>query len=73
MMNEEFYKRLGKCLEIGNSILEELLKIDDPVVFKTIISTCIDCWSVNKGYDARDMVDEIFDGVHDLNEEREEV
>lgn len=73
MMNEEFYKRLGKCLEIGNPILEELLKVDDPVVFKTIMSTCIDCWSVNKGYDVREVVDEIFDGVHDLNEEEEEV
>jgi hypothetical protein len=73
MANEEFYKRLDKCMEIGGPILDELLKIDDPVVFKTIISACIDCWSVNKGYDVRDVVDEIFDGVHDLNEEEEEV
>lgn len=71
-MSPEFLERLKSCLEIGNPILDKLLKIDDPVVFKTVISACVDCWATAKGYDVRDTIDEIFDGVHDLNEEEEE-
>lgn len=65
----KFMERLKSCMEIGNPILDELMQIDDPVIFKTIIAACVDCWADTKGYDVRDVIDEIFDGIHELNEE----
>lgn len=72
MENDEFYKRLDKCMEIGDPLMEEFLKIDDPVIFKTIISAIIDVWSVSHGFVPNDVVNSIFDSIHELNEEEEE-
>lgn len=71
--DEKFLERLKSCVEIGNPILDELLKIEDPAIFKTIISTCVDSWATEKGYDVRDIIDDIFDGIHELNDEEEEM
>lgn len=73
MENEEFYKRLDKCMEIGDPLMEEFLKIDDPVIFKTIISAIIDVWAVSHGRIPNDVINSIFDAIHELNEEEEEV
>lgn len=49
---------------IGLTVMHELLKTEDPNVFRAILCASIEAWSKDKGYNALEMVASMDDAMH---------
>ena len=69
MKDFEEFKRASSS---GITIMNELMKFDNPDTFRSIIAASIDTWCHHKGYDALEVIASIDDAMHFAHKEDDE-
>ena len=64
MKNREEFERASNS---GITIMNELMKFDNPDTFRSIIAASIEMWCEMKGYNALEVIASIDDAMHYAN------